>query len=331
MKFLRTPDSRFDDLPGYDFRPHYLQVTDADGTSLRMHYLDEGPRDGRILLCLHGQPSWSYLYRKMIPILTGSGFRVLAPDLIGFGRSDKPADPLDYSYSGHVSWLEQWLIALAPGPVTLVCQDWGGLIGLRLAALHPDMFGRLVIANTGLPDSVQVPPHLSEMLGLLYPHFPVPDANDVERAFRSGDPTAFLAWMKYAAECSEFCVRDVFRVLAGIIDERILDGYEAPYPDQSWLAGPRRFPSLVPLLPEAGHERALNDQAWDVLEKFTKPVLTVFSDDDPVTKGGEAVFRQRIPGARGRDHVIIHGGGHFLQEQRPEAFSEAIIRFMRDN
>lgn len=331
MKVLRTPDARFENLAGYAFAPHYLEVKAADGTSLRMHYLDEGPRDGEIIFCLHGQPSWSYLYRKMIPLLTAAGYRVLAPDLIGFGKSDKPAAIEDYSYSGHVGWLEEWMQALDLKDMTLVCQDWGGLLGLRLAGLHPDRFSRLVVANTGLPDSRQVAPQFSEMLGMLYPQVPVPSAKDVGDAFRSGAPGAFLFWVKYAAEAPDFSIRDVFGLLSDISDNSVLDGYEAPFPDETYLAGARRFPSLVPLLPGAAEERAKNDAAWAVLEKFEKPVLTAFADDDPVTKGGEAAFQTRIPGAKGQKHVTISGGGHFLQEHRPEAFSQAIIDFIRAN
>ncbi len=329
MKVLRTPDARFENLPDYPFAPHYLDVKAQDGTPLRMHYLDEGPKDGEVILCLHGQPSWSYLYRKMIPLLTAVGYRVLAPDLIGFGKSDKPAAIEDYSYSGHVDWLEQWLLALDHTGLTLVCQDWGGLLGLRLAALHPDRFARLVVANTGLPDSTAIKPEITQMLGMLYPQVPVPSAQVVGDAFRSGAPGAFLFWVKYAAEAPDFSVRDVFGLLSDISDAAILDGYEAPFPDETYLAGARRFPSLVPLLPQGADERAKNDDAWAVLEKFEKPVLTAFADDDPVTKGGEAAFQKRIPGAKGQAHTTISGGGHFLQEHKPEALSEAIITFMR--
>lgn len=331
MKVMRTPDARFENLPDYPFAPHYHNVTAPDGTPLRMHYLDEGPRDGEILLCLHGQPSWSYLYRKMIPLLTAAGYRVLAPDLIGFGKSDKPGSIEDYSYSGHAAWLEEWMLALDLTGLTLVCQDWGGLLGLRLAGMHPDRFKRLVVANTGLPDSRQLAPQMSEMLGMLYPQVPVPSASDVGDAFRSGAPGAFLFWVKYAAEAPDFAVRDVFGLLSDISDDAVLNGYAAPFPDETYLAGARRFPSLVPLLPNGAEERAKNDAAWAVLEKFEKPVLTAFADDDPVTKGGEAAFQTRIPGAKGQNHVTISGGGHFLQEHRPEAFSQAIITFMRAN
>lgn len=329
MDVLRTPEARFAKLAGYPFDPHYIEVKAADGTPLRMHYLDEGRRDGEPILCLHGQPSWSYLYRKMIPLLTAAGYRVLAPDLIGFGKSDKPAQRQDYTYAAHVDWLEQWLDAIDVNGLTLVCQDWGGLIGLRAAAHQIHRFKRLVIANTGLPDSSMVSPEQSAMLGMLYPNIPVPDAAMVREQFQSGSPGAFLFWVKYAAESPDFTVRNVFGILSGISDEAVLDGYEAPFPDESYAAGARQFPSLVPLLPQHQPDREANDKAWAVLEAFDGPVLTAFADDDPVTKGGEKRFQDRLPGAKGRDHPTIKGGGHFLQEMQPEAFSQAIIDFMR--
>lgn len=329
MDVLRTPDDRFANLAGYPFAPHYADVKAADGTVLRMHYLDEGPRDGAPILCLHGQPAWSYLYRKMIPILTAAGHRVLAPDLIGFGRSDKPTQRSDYTYAAHVDWLEQWLVGLDLKNLTLVCQDWGGLIGLRVVGLQPDRFARLVVANTGLPDSKMVAEPVSEMLGQMYPALPVPDAAAVREAFRNGGPGAFLYWVKYAAECPTFSVREVFGLLSGIDDEAILAGYTAPFPDDRYIAGAREFPSLVPLLPKHKADREANDAAWAVLERFERPVLTAFTDDDPVTRGGEVAFQSRVPGAKGRTHPTIKGGGHFLQEMQPEAFSAAILDFIR--
>lgn len=330
MQVFRTPDSCFVGLREYDFPPHYAEVTAADGTALRMHFLDEGPRTGEPILCLHGQPSWSYLYRKMIPLLTAAGHRVLAPDLIGFGRSDKPASLDDYSYAAHVDWLHQWLTGLDLERVTLVCQDWGGLIGLRVVALEPGRFARLVIANTGLPDSLSISEEAAAALGRLYPEIPVPDADAVVEQFRTRAPGAFLYWVKYASESPTFSVRDVFGILSQIDDPAVLDGYTAPFPDERYVAGARKFPSLVPLLPQHRAEREANDRAWAVLEAFERPVLTAFTDDDPVTRGGEKSFQTRIPGARGRDHVTIEGGGHFLQEQQPRAFSEAILRFVHD-
>jgi len=329
MEILRTPDSRFEDLSGYDFEPHYSNINASDGTQLRLHYLDEGPRDGEIILCMHGQPSWSYLYRKMIPILVDAGFRVIAPDLIGFGRSDKPSHIDDYTYQGHVDWMNQWFRALDISNVTLMCQDWGGLIGLRVVADNVERFARLVIANTGLPSSKMVTEEMSEMMGKLYPTIPVPNAATVQEQFASGSPGAFLFWVKYAAESPEFSVGEVFNILSGIEDQAVLDGYTAPHPDDTYIAGARKFPSCVPFMPHHQPDREANDKAWAVLEKFEKPVLTAFSDSDPVTKGGEVAFQERIPGDGGVKNVTIKGGGHFLQEDCPEQLSEAIIAFMK--
>jgi len=329
MKVLRTPDSRFENLSGYGFEPHYSEINASDGAVLRMHHLDEGPRDGQIILCMHGQPSWSYLYRKMIPILTDAGFRVIAPDLIGFGKSDKPSHIDDYSYQGHVDWMNQWFRTMDISDVTLMCQDWGGLIGLRVVADNIDRFARLVIANTGLPSSREVTPEISEMAGNLYPTIPVPNAAMVREQFESGSPGAFMFWVKYAAESPEFSVGEVFNLLSGIDDQTVLDGYTAPHPDETFIAGARKFPSCVPFMPHHQADRDANDKAWKVLEQFEGPVLTAFSDGDPVTKGGEVAFQKRIPGAKGVDHVTIKGGGHFLQEDRPEQLSEAIINFMK--
>lgn len=326
MQVLRTPETQFANLYEYGFAQHYSEVRAADGTALRMHHIDEGPKDGPILLCLHGQPSWSYLYRRMIPRLTAAGFRVVAPDLIGFGRSDKPASTDDYTYAGHVDWLGQWLHQLDLKHLTLVCQDWGGLIGLRVAAEQIERFDRLVIANTGLPSTAMISDEMSAFLGQMYPAVPVPDAAMVREQFQAGGPGAFLYWVKYAAECPDFSVRDVFGLLSGITDEKILDGYVAPFPDDTFIAGARKFPSLVPLLPQHKVDRLANDEAWKVLEAFKGRVLLSFSDGDPVTKGGDAIFKSRLPGA---EAVTIAGGGHFLQEDASEAFSDAIIAFMR--
>ncbi len=330
MDVLRTPDERFSNLPDFPFQPHYNEIKAADGTPLRVHYLDEGPRDGEPILCMHGQPSWSFLYRKMVPLLTAADYRVIAPDLVGFGRSDKPAAIADYTYAGHVDWMTQWLNGLGLSGLTLVCQDWGGLIGLRLLADQPERFARLVVANTGLPDSRSVTEEISAMMTQHYPTIPVPTAAQVTEAFRSGAPDAFLHWVKYSAECPDFSVRDVFALLSGMDDTAVLDGYAAPFPDERYIAGARAFPTLVPLMTHHKRDREANDAAWKVLEAFEKPVLTAFSDDDAVTRGGEQVFQTRIPGAKGVAHVTISGGGHFLQEARPQALSEAIIAFMRN-
>lgn len=329
MEFKRTDDARFDGLAGYQFTPHYLNVVADDGTQLRMHYLDEGPRDGAVILCLHGQPSWSFLYRKMIPLLVEAGYRVLAPDLLGFGRSDKPADVRDYSYAGHVNWLGQWLEGMNLNRVSLICQDWGGLIGLRVLSQHRDRFARLVVANTLLPGTEEISESVSRELGATYPNLPVPLVREVREAFAQGNPAAILLWRKYALESPEFSVRDVFDVLSNLHDPESLAGYAAPFPDLSYCAGARAFPGLIPLLPEHREERENNDRAWQVLEKFRSPVLTAFSDRDPITRGAEKKFQQRMAGAKGVEHVTIAGGGHFLQDDKGAELTEAVIRFFK--
>ena len=327
MDVLRTPDGQFANLKGYAFSPNYHEVTAANGTALRIHYLDEGPRDGQPILCMHGQPSWSYLYRKMIPILTEAGYRVIAPDLIGFGRSDKPAAMSDYTYQAHVDWMSDWLTGLDLTGLTLMCQDWGGLIGLRLAGAFPKRFKRLVIANTGLPNTKTISDEMSEMMGQMYQTVPVPDAAMVAEQFASGSPGAFLYWVKYAAESPSFSVRDVFGLLSNVKDSAVLDGYAAPFPTDDYIAGARQFPALVPLRPEGKPDREAGDKAWAVLEQAGLPVLTAFSDGDPVTKGGEQAFIKRLKNVK---NVTIKGGGHFLQEDTPEPLSREIITFMRE-
>ena len=327
MDILRTPDSHFEYLHGYPFAPNYSEVKAEDGTAIRIHHLDEGPADGQKILCLHGQPSWSYLYRKMIPLLTAAGHRVIAPDLVGFGRSDKPTNMDDYTYDSHTDWLSQWLTGLDLKGLTLICQDWGGLLGLRLVAMHPERFDRVVIANTGFPDSKSVPDEVSDMMGKFWPQIPVADAAEVGKQMAAGAPGAFLYWVKFCAEAPGFEVRDVFSMMSGMNDAE-LEGYAAPFPDQTYMQGARKFPSCVPLLPHHKPDRQKNDAHWKVLEAFDKPVLTAFSDNDMVTKGGEVVFQKRIAGAQQVEHVTIKGAGHFLQDDGAADLSAAVIDFM---
>jgi haloalkane dehalogenase len=292
METLRTPDDRFASLPGYPFAPHYVEVS-----GLRVHYADEGPRDAAPVLLLHGEPSWSYLYRKMIPLITAAGHRVVAPDLVGFGRSDKPARREDYTYQRHVDWMRGVLDALDLRRITLVCQDWGGLIGLRLAAEHPERFARIVAANTFLPTGD-----------------------------RPAGP-AFLAWRKYSQETPEFHVGGIVR--GGCVTDlapEVIAAYDAPFPEDRYKAGARQFPMLVPVTPD-DPAAAPNRRAWEALGCWTKPFLTAFSDSDPITAGGDKVFRERVPGARGREHVTIEGAGHFLQEDKGEVLAAIAVRF----
>ncbi len=301
MHVLRTPDDRFAGLPGFSFDPHYVEVDSGDGDEiLRIHYLDEGPPDGEVVLLMHGEPSWSYLYRKMIPVLAEAGLRCIAPDLVGFGRSDKPAAQSDYTYARHVEWMRQALFdRLGLERVTLVGQDWGGLIGLRLVGEHPERFSRVVAANTGLPTGDR----------------PLTDA--------------FMAWQKYSQESPHFHVGGIVRGgCASELPDEVVAAYDAPFPDGSYLAGARSFPSLVPTTPD-DPAAAANRAAWETLAAFERPFLTAFSDGDPITRGGEAVFQRMVPGARDQPHTTIAGGGHFLQEDKGPELAAVVADFVR--
>lgn len=300
MEVLRTPDERFQALPGFPFASRGVEVSDPDGGTLRVAYLDEGPEDGQVVLLLHGEPSWSYLYRTMIPVLVEAGHRCIAPDLVGFGRSDKPARQEDHTYARQVAWMREALFdRLDLTGVTLVCQDWGGLVGLRLVGADPDRFARLVVANTGMP---------------------------------TGDqrmPEAFLAWQRFAREADDFPVGAI--VNGGCTTELSADviaAYDAPFPDDRYKAGARALPGLVPTTPDDAAS-ADNRAAWEVLFDFHRPVLTAFSDTDPVTSGGESVFQKLVPGAAGQPHTTIAGAGHFLQEDRGPELARVVADFMR--
>ncbi len=298
MKTLRTPEEQFENLPELPCSPNYVEVADGEGGVLRIHYLDEGESAAEPVLLMHGEPSWSYLYRKMIPILTSAGYRALAPDLVGFGRSDKPADREDYTYNRHVGWMHSWLDALGLERINLVCQDWGGLIGLRLVAEKPGAFSRVVAANTGLPTG----------------DHPMSDA--------------FLAWRKFSLEAPEFEIGSI--VQGGcrtVLHEAAVAAYNAPFPDDAHKEGARIFPSLVPITPDDPAAEA-NRAAWEVLKEFEKPFLTAFSDSDPITGGGDSVFQKMIPGAQGQPHTTIKGAGHFLQEDRGEEFARVVVNFL---
>jgi len=330
MKTVRTPDSCFDGLSDYPFAPNYSEVDDGEGGKLRIHHLDEGPRDGEVVLCLHGQPTWSYLYRKMIPVFVEAGYRVIAPDFVGFGRSDKPTHIDDYTYARHVAWMSEWLVALDLRGCNLFCQDWGGLIGLRLVAAFPERFARVVAANTGLPDGGGIPLESAPAMHAMYDALPVIEASELGEKFQAKDgPPGFLYWRKYCAESPAFSIGDVMQVSGGsTVSDEIRAAYEAPFPDASYLAGARKFPSLVPVFPD-DPELPANTAAWKVLSEFTKPFRTSFSDDDPVTAGADKLLQKRIPGAKGVEHVTIEGGGHFLQETRGPAVAQEMISFMR--
>jgi haloalkane dehalogenase len=285
MEALRTPDDRFTDLPDFPWTPRFVEVADGDGGALRVACIDEGPQDAETVLLLHGEPSWSFLYRRMIPVLLDAGLRVVAPDLVGFGRSDKPAAATDYSYARHVEWMRAAVLdELGLTGLTLVGQDWGGLIGLRLVAEHPDRFARVVVANTGLPNGDSP---MSE---------------------------AFLAWQQFAQTAPRFEVgRIVSNGTVGDLPAEVVAAYDAPFPDDSFKAGARAFPGLVPTRPD-DPASAANRAAWEALARWERPFLTAFSDQDPITGGGDRIFQKLVPGAAGMPHTTLRGGGHFLQE-----------------
>jgi haloalkane dehalogenase len=307
MRILRTPDERFAGLAGYGFEPNYVEVPAGGGDppgeaaeTIRIHYVDEGPRRAEeIVLLLHGEPSWSYLYRKMVPRLADAGFRVIAPDLVGFGRSDKPSRRTDYTYARHVEWMRAALFdELGLSHLTLVGQDWGGLIGLRLVAEHPDRIRRVVAANTGLPTGDRPP------------------------------SKAFLNWQQFSQEVPTMPIGAI--VAGGCTSspgDDVIAAYDAPFPDDTYKEGARQFPVLVPTSPD-DPAAAANRRAWDVLSHLDRPFLCAFSDGDPITRGGQRAFIDTVPGALGQQHTTITGGGHFLQEDRPEELAAAIRDFI---
>lgn len=302
MDVLRTPDERFENLADWSYAPRYTPVFDADGTPLRIHHVDEGPKDQPPILLMHGEPSWAYLYRGVIADLTARGRRAIAPDLVGFGRSDKPAQRTDYTYERHVAWMSDWLVRNELTNIVLFCQDWGGLIGLRLVAAFPDRFAAVVVSNTGLP-------------------------------IGAGKTAGFEAWLNFSQNVPELPVGFILNGgTARDLSDAERAAYDAPFPDERYKEGARIFPALVPITPEHASV-AENKAAWGVLERFDKPFITAFSDADPITKGGEAVFQSRVPGARGVAHTTLKGG-HFVQEDSPNeiaALLDGVVAGLRQS
>lgn len=293
MTILYTPPDRFANLPGYPFAPHYLTV----GEGLQMHYLDEGNPDAVPMLLLHGEPIWSYLYRKMIPILVSAGYQVIGPDLIGFGKSAKIADAGDYSYQSHMDWLMSFIQQLDLQHITLVCQDWGGLLGLRLAAENEPRFARICAANTGLPTGDQPP---SE---------------------------AFLQWQTFSQTIASLPVGQLISMgCTTKLSTEEIAAYDAPFPDETYKTAAWGFPKLVPTSPDDPAAPA-NRAAWEVLMQWQKPFLTCFSDRDPITAGGDRLMQKLIPGAADQPHSTL-SGGHFLQEDTGEAWAEQLVAWM---
>jgi haloalkane dehalogenase len=299
MKILRTPDECFENLPGFDYEPHYVTIKDDDGTDIRIHYLDEGPRDAQPILLMHGNPSWSYIYRKMIPGLLATGRRVIAVDLVGCGRSDKPAKKKYYTLARHIDWIEKWLVAMDLNNITLVCQDWGGTIGLNVMVDNPERFDRVVMANTGIPTG-------------------------------DGGNRWLKVWLFVMKYLPSFPWGIAFKptVKAEDFDDNIFDAYrKAPFPQRKYQAGIRQFPQLISIFPD-NPGVPQNRAAWKKLKQFNKPLLTLYGNLDPVTKGQEAKYIKGVPGAKGQNHKIIKGGGHFIQEDKPDELVAEIIPFL---
>lgn len=300
VRLLRTPDDRFTDLPDFSYEPRYAELADPHGGRIRVGYVEAGPADGPVVLLLHGEPSWSFLYRKMLPVLAAAGLRAIAPDLVGFGRSDKPANVADHSYARHVEWMRGFAFdALDLREVTLVGQDWGGLIGLRMVASSPSRFSRVVASNTGLP---------------------------------TGDVDMPAEWHAFRSAIEKAPVLDVARfVQSGCrtpLSPEVRAAYDAPFPNEMYKAAPRAMPSLVPYRPD-DPASAANREAWKTLTELEIPFLVAFSDGDPITGGMAPILRRSMRGAQGLEHPVIGGAGHFLQEDKGEELAEHVARFVR--
>lgn len=293
-RVLRTPEERFAGLPEFPYTPRYTAVG-----GLRIAHIDEGPRHSAPVLLMHGEPTWSFLYRRMIPVLVAAGHRVVVPDLVGFGRSDKPAGEADYSYLNHVLWMTEWMETNNLRRITLFCQDWGSLIGLRMAAEAPDRFDRIILANGGLPTGVT----------------PMPFAFTVWRAFARYSP-----WFPVGRIVKAGCVHE--------LSPAEVAAYDAPFPSSEYLVAARLFPGFVPTAPD-DPERQNNERAWDVFRRWDKPFLTLFSDRDPITRGGARIWQQVVPGAQGQPHRIIRDAGHFLQEDKGPEVAQTVVAFMK--
>ena len=296
MPILRTPDECFSSLKDYSFSPNYVMIDD-----LRLHYVDEGNPLGKVILLMHGEPTWSYLYRKIIPLLAEQGYRVIAPDLIGFGKSDKPSELGDYSYKKHVDWITMFIQQLDLQNITLFCQDWGGLIGIRVVTENQERFAGIIASNTGFPTGDQAP------------------------------SDAFKQWQEFSQTIPVFPVGNIVNgACVNKLSAETIAAYDAPFPSEKYKAGARVFPKLVPTAPD-DPASADNRKAWQNLMTWQKPFLTCFSDSDPITKGADLVFQKLIPSTKGQNHTTIVAGGHFIQEDKPTEVAEIILEFMQKN
>lgn len=357
MHILRTPDSQFSGIKDYPFAPNYTTVKTHDGSDLRIHHIDEGPKDGPVILCMHGQPVWSYLYARMIPHLVKAGIRVIAPDLPGYGKSDKPAAREDYSYQRQVDWMNQWLVQNNFRNLTFFGQDWGGLIGLRMVADNGDRFDRVAIGNTGLPYN----PDVSESTIARVKAFRASPkkltmfsmAKELSKMNGlGGDSTIdqFAYWQKYTWETKDLPVGIIassmmesrsklgiaLELFTGYIGLRKISpfrtkltrAFEAPFPTPAYKMATRAMPSQVPTIPDQSLQA--QKKAWEFFEKFKKPFLCIGAGDDPVTNGFEKTWLKKVPGTKGQAHTNI-GGGHFFQWSKAEVLSEKLAEFIHAN
>ncbi|MEP0190008.1 MAG: haloalkane dehalogenase [Erythrobacter sp.] len=315
---VRTPDSQFENLPDYDFEPNFVDVE-----GYRIHYVDEGPRDGQVVLLMHGQPSWSYLYRHMIPLLSDAGYRVIAPDNVGFGKSDKPIDWSDHSYQMHVDVMAGFVDALEIKNATLFAQDWGGLIGLRVVEQRPDRFARIMLSNTTLPAAGGVQGWLG------YPMFraSVWMEGDVQELDFGGEDFSFTTWVAYARTSDKFDFSVLFQGgTTRELSDAELAAYAAPYPTEETMAGVRMFPTLV--ASQLRQNQAVLD---DFYANWDKPLITAFGTDDALMAGQDKDWQENVPGAKGQAHTLVEGGAHFIQEDKPDELVELLDQFIRAN
>ena len=327
MKILRTPDSCFENLADFPFTPNYLCIRDSSGTDIRMHYLDEGDPAGEVILCVHGQPVWSYSFRKMVRPLAEAGFRVIIPDLIGFGRSDKPSERKDYSFSRHVDWFNEFVLKLSLKNINLLGQDWGGPISLRVVARDPSRFSRILATNTGLGDGKGIPAEKISVLRQLLNETPALSLYEVTAMMKAGGGVrpAFMYWVRHCDTHPKFDPGEVAKLWINGCSDKESRAYSAPFPSEVYLQGARQFPSLVPLIPD---DPSIPDnlKAWEVLRSFDRPFLTAFSETD--NTAAAARFQREIPGALGLSHVTIKDAGHYPQDDAAGRLTDILLDFI---